>query len=123
MDKRLNDLFASQDVKDFLDLPLLFIFGEAKIFKKMENTGQAATLRALYPLLKDIFDGAKKSENVGFKPNSEIAQGHRQPLFDLDTELEIVDLYAHFNASKSEIARRYKCSEKTIRNIIKKHAF
>ena len=71
----------------------------------------------------EVYHRRKLSENVVKSTKSEFVQGHRKPMFSDETKKEIAYKYTYFNTSKSELARQYKCSEKTIRNIIKQAYF
>ena len=62
------------------------------------------------------------SENVIKETKSEtnnFRRGHRKSKFTQKQKRKIYTEYAFENKSKCELAREYKCSEKTIRNIVK----
>nr|CRY97629.1 hypothetical protein [uncultured prokaryote] len=80
------------------------------------KTKKPVTYRSAYPLLKEFFE---HSENVVKTTKSEFKRGHRKQLFTEEQKQKIAYLYTHNNISKSELARIYKCSEKTIRNVLK----
>ena len=64
----------------------------------------------------------KNSDNVEKSTKSEFKRGHRKQMFTEEQKKEIAYLYANNNMSKSELGRKFKCSEKTIRNILKDKA-
>ena len=57
--------------------------------------------------------------NAETKTKAEFQQGHRKQLFTEKQKQEIAYKYTHYNTSKSQLARQYKCSEKTIRRVLK----
>ena len=62
------------------------------------------------------------SENVEKFTKSEtnnFYRGHRKSMFTQEQKRKIYAEYTFDKKSKCELARNYKCSEKTIRNIIK----
>lgn len=78
------------------------------------------TLRTAYPQLKKLLE---PSENGCMPQNPKVVSNgkhpHRPPLFTEEQKQEIAYKYTHYNASKSSLAKEYRCSEKTIRNILK----
>jgi DNA-binding NarL/FixJ family response regulator len=75
------------------------------------------TLRTVYQELKRVLEPSiPDKEEVIIK--SEFKQGHRKKMFNEEQVEEIKQLYAD-GISKSQIAKMYKCSEKTIRNYLK----
>lgn len=62
------------------------------------------------------------SENVTNKTKSETSnfrRGHRKSMFTQEQKRKIYAEYTFDKKSKCKLAREYRCSEKTIRNIIK----
>lgn len=62
------------------------------------------------------------SENVTKQTKSEtnnFQRGHRKSMFTQEQKRKIYAEFVYESKSKSALAREYKCSEKTIRNIIK----
>ena len=62
------------------------------------------------------------SENATKSTKSEVnnfKRGHRKSMFTQEQKRKIYAEHTFDKKSKSELARKYKCSEKTIRNIIK----
>ena len=99
--------FAKDDDGKDIKVPRAFTWTESK---------KPLTFRSAYPQLKELFE---TSENAVKPTKSEFVQGHRKPMFSDEVKKEIIYKHTYFNTSKSELARQYKCSEKTIRNIIK----
>ena len=87
------------------------------------NSKLPLTFRSAYPYLKELLEPQENSANVVKSTKNEFIRGHRKQMFSEKTKEEIVYKYTHFNTSKSELAREYKCSEKTIRNIVKQAYF
>lgn len=93
------------------------------------DLSRPVTLKTLYISLKRIFENSqdlqkqnlKNSENLYQESKKPFVNGHRKSLFTEKQKQEIVNSYVHDNISKMELARRYKCSEKTIRNVIKNY--
>ena len=85
-----------------------------------ENSNKPATYRSTYPALKRIFES---SENVEKSTKSDtpnnFQQGHRKPMFTEEQKQQIIYEYTHYNTPKTQLAQKYHCSEKTIRNILK----
>ena len=112
----------STEIKDFLDVPILFdlsYLGEEEPIKKLwKSTHGRVTFRTAYPKLKEILESAEKATT---KPKSALIQGHRKKIFTSDMEKVITHFYTHDKVSKRELARRFHCDEKTIRTIIKKY--
>ena len=106
--------FAKDNDGKDIEKPCVFTWTESK---------KPLTFRSAYPELKKILESPKGSENAVKSTKSEFVQGHRKPMFSDETKKEIAYKYTYFNTSKSELARQYKCSEKTIRNIIKQAYF
>ncbi len=112
-------------IKDVLDWQIYFKKSENFPFNDLPEPmdyyiltepKKPLTFHSAYPFLKEIFE---RSENVVKTTKSEFKRGHRKQLFIEEKKQEIAYLYTHNNISKSELARIYKCSEKTIRNILK----
>ena len=99
--------FAKDNDGKDIEKPCAFTWTESK---------KPLTFRSAYPELKEILE---TSENAVKPAKSEFVQGHRKPMFSDEVKKEIIYKHTYFNTSKSELARQYKCSEKTIRNIIK----
>ena len=122
VDRYISYLEKSSELKDFLDVPILFDLshlGEEEPMKKLwKATGDRITFRTAYPRLKSIFESAEKAIN---EPKSALMQGHRKKIFTSDMEKVITYFYTHDKISKRELARRFHCDEKTIRTIIKKY--
>lgn len=74
----------------------------------------------LLELLK-ILNSAELSNVVERGKKSKIQKNppHRKKMFSNSEVNEIKYKYTHFNTPIKELARQYKCSPKTIRNIIK----
>ena len=94
------------------------------------------TLRSVYPELKKLFELSENvenstksdipnnlSENVENSTKSDITnnfhQGHRKQMFTEEQKQNIICEYTHYNTPKTQLAKKYHCSEKTIRNILK----
>ena len=52
-------------------------------------------------------------------PSKEFQRGKRKELFSKEQKKEIAYKYTHYNTSKRKLAKEYKCSEATIRRILK----
>lgn len=89
---------------------------------KWINTKEPLTLRNAYPHLKTLFEEReKKGEKAENKPKSSseaVKTGHRKQMFSEEQKKEIYKKYAYSNAPIKALAREYKCSPKTIRNVI-----
>lgn len=68
-----------------------------------------------YQILKIIANASNASKST----NNAFHQGHRKQIFTENEKNEIRYKYTHFNISKRQLARSYKCSEATIRRILK----
>lgn len=80
------------------------------------ESGEPLTFRSAYPILKVILEDI--SDNVEIKTKSEFIQGHRKKIFTNQQLEEIKQMYKD-GISKNQIAKKFKCSEKTIRNYLK----
>ncbi len=76
------------------------------------------TLENVYEWLKPIIEHKKISDKQVNKIKSEFKQGHRKRMFTDEDVEKIKELYAT-GVSKNKMAKRYGCSEKTIRNYLK----
>ncbi len=77
------------------------------------------TLENVYEWLKYIIEHKKISDKQINETKSEFKKGHRKKMFNDEKVEEIKALYAN-GLSKNKIAKMYGCSEKTIRNYLKK---
>lgn len=82
------------------------------------NNNRPLTFRTAYQELKRIFepDITDKKEKT---TKSEFKQGHRKRMFS-DGDVEEIKKLHSKGISKNKIAKMYGCSEKTIRNYLKK---
>ena len=96
--------------------------GEVKPFYWLDENSKIdlnspLTLRTAYEELKKIFESTI-SDKKEIKIKSEFKQGHRKRMFNKEQVEQIKQLYAD-GMSKNQIAKMYRCSEKTIRNYLK----
>lgn len=80
------------------------------------ESGEPLTFRSAYPILKGILED--NSDNVEITTKSEFIQGYRKKIFTTQQIEEIKQMYKN-GISKNQIAKKFKCSEKTIRNYLK----
>lgn len=80
------------------------------------ESGEPLTFRSAYPILKGILECS--SDNVEIATKSEFSQGHRKKIFNNQQIEEIKQMYQN-GISKNQIAKKFNCSEKTIRNYLK----
>lgn len=117
------------EIKDILDWQIYYKKDgkngeEVKIPGGYEwtNTKEPLTLRNVYPHLKTLFEKKEKKEEKGLnKPKSSMNVqkiGHRKQMFSESQKKEIYEKYAYENVPIRTLAREYKCSPKTIRNVI-----
>ena len=112
-------------IEDELDWHIYFKqegFTEARPFYWIGEDGiidenRPLTLRTAYEELKRIFEPTI-SDKKDIKIKSEFKQGHRKRMFNEEQVEKIKQLYAD-GMSKNQIAKMYRCSEKTIRNYLK----
>ena len=82
------------------------------------DENRSLTLRTVYEELKKILE-PRISEKKESKIKSEFKQGHRKRMFNDAEVKEIKKLYTN-GISKNQITKIKGCSEKTIRNYLKK---
>ena len=79
----------------------------------------------VFQFLEDFLKpNVKKSDFVENKPKSDIEKfkrGHRKKMFTEKQVEEIKYKYSHCNATKTQLAKEYHCSPKTIYNVLKLH--
>lgn len=120
-------LSKSKQIKDFLDIPIVWRFGinfgfgmdgEYDILKHWKKSKEYVTLRNVYPTLKTILE-EENAENVDNKIKSaKFVQGHRHKIFD-NEQIDKIKILKCKKMSNRQIASIMKCSEKTIRNYLK----
>lgn len=85
-------------------------------------TKDPVTLRSAYPVLKRVMDELEDAEKTIDKPLSalsSIGKGGRKRLFSKAEEAAILEDFKK-GVSKRFLAKKWGCSEKTVRNLVKR---
>lgn len=101
------------NVNDLLDEPVYFQRTDKKFVYMQISLDSNETFT-----LRHLLENAEKGKNKTKSAPLQIVSGHRKSMFTDTQKSEIKNRYSQGDISKRQLAKLYRCSEKTIRNII-----